>query len=411
MSAITIKNLGPIKDVTLNMNKINVITGPQSSGKSAIAKLISFCSWLDKKFARDGGIKPGFENGNDVKLLHYIDTLKNYYRLTNGYFSDDTELYFNGEKIEFSLNCDLCISHSETVLTDGSFRLGIKETRQRYNSKVVYIPSERNFVSSIYNLHQYIGDHDFIQDLIQNWYNAKRKYTSNQQLDVLNLGVRYYYGGDDIDRLQLANGKELTLQAASSGLQSVVPLITLFDYIARGIYNESRPMSVTERDELVAKYNELLQKSATPVMNTDDLSTLFDIIVLKNYNYSQFIVEEPEQNLFPITQRDLVYYMIRMCNSSKYNHRLTMTTHSPYILYALNNCMMGYLVKDAAPADERILSRESWIDPQLVSVWEIEDGKIRSIQDEDNIVSENYFDLNMTELTDEYYHMLNFYED
>ena len=46
---ITIQNVGPIKDLTLPLNRINVLIGPQSSGKSTIAKLLSFCSWLEKE--------------------------------------------------------------------------------------------------------------------------------------------------------------------------------------------------------------------------------------------------------------------------------------------------------------------------------------------------------------------------
>jgi predicted ATP-dependent endonuclease of OLD family len=137
------------------------------------------------------------------------------------------------------------------------------------------------------------------------------------------------------------------------------------------------------------------------------------VINSKNYRYSQIIVEEPEQNLFPLTQRDLLYYMVQKCNDAQRNHRLTITTHSPYILYALNNCMMGYLVKENMPEQEQqtLRSRGAWIDPKLVSIWEIKNGTIHSVQDEEGIVSENYFDLNMTELTDEYYQMLNYYDE
>ena len=39
MAHIIIKNIGPIKHVELDLNKINVFMGPQSSGKSTIAKL------------------------------------------------------------------------------------------------------------------------------------------------------------------------------------------------------------------------------------------------------------------------------------------------------------------------------------------------------------------------------------
>ena len=56
-------------------------------------------------------------------------------------------------------------------------------------------------------------------------------------------------------------------------------------------------------------------------------------------HYSNIIVEEPELNLFPETQKDLIYDLLEMINSGR--DHLLMTTHSPYLLYALNNCMAG----------------------------------------------------------------------
>jgi hypothetical protein len=169
---------------------------------------------------------------------------------------------------------------------------------------------------------------------------------------------------------------------------------------------------VKERDELIKKLNEIVKEDKENGHNVD-LSVLLDVINSQNYRYSQIIVEEPEQNLFPLTQSNLVYYMIRMCNDAKRNHRLTITTHSPYILYALNNCMMGYLVKDSIPKQEQqmLINRNAWINPKLVAVWEIVDGTVRSIQDKDGIIAKNYFDSNMTELMDEYYQMLNYYDE
>ena len=48
---LVIRNIGPIKDVDINLNRVNVFIGPQSSGKSTIAKVISTCSWVEKKVA------------------------------------------------------------------------------------------------------------------------------------------------------------------------------------------------------------------------------------------------------------------------------------------------------------------------------------------------------------------------
>ena len=90
-------------------------------------------------------------------------------------------------------------------------------------------------------------------------------------------------------------------------------------------------------------------------------------------------------------------------------------------MYALNNCMMGHLVKDRISDDIRkeIDCRDSWISPELVSVWEIKDGYLKgrngelnaTIQQADGLVGDNYFDSNMKEVMDDFYKMLNYYED
>lgn len=43
MTTIEIRNVGPIKEVSeITLNSVNVFMGPQSSGKSTIAKIISY---------------------------------------------------------------------------------------------------------------------------------------------------------------------------------------------------------------------------------------------------------------------------------------------------------------------------------------------------------------------------------
>ncbi len=416
MARIEIKNLGPIKEAKFDLNKVNVFMGPQSSGKSTIAKIISFCTWLEKKYSRDYR-----KIIDDTKTIDYIGELKTYHRLTDVYFPENASFAFDGEGIAFSYNCDF-LSESSFIIKEEYFlnntntkkwQIGLKKSARRQGDKVIYIPSERNFVSAIYNLNEYLRDKDLIQDFVNNWYEAKRKYSKERKLQILDLGVQYHNDGEDIDRLTLDNGKELTLQTASSGLQAVTPLITLFDYIANGIYNESRPMSVSERDELIKQYNDMVKQrnEGDTKIKAEDLHTLFDIIVSKNYQQSQLIIEEPEQNLFPTTQRDLIYYMLRVLKESERNHRLTFTTHSPYILYALNNCMMGYLVEDNMPEDEReeLPSKNSFINPELVSVWQIKDGGIVDIKNkETGTIGKHYFNGIMNEVMEEYYDMLTY---
>lgn len=56
MVTIQIRNIGPIKEAEFRLNKVNIFIGPQSSGKSTIAKLVSFCQWLEKYIVINQGI-------------------------------------------------------------------------------------------------------------------------------------------------------------------------------------------------------------------------------------------------------------------------------------------------------------------------------------------------------------------
>ena len=51
MRRIIIRNIGPIKESELELKRFNFIIGPQSSGKSTVAKILSTCSWVEKEVA------------------------------------------------------------------------------------------------------------------------------------------------------------------------------------------------------------------------------------------------------------------------------------------------------------------------------------------------------------------------
>ncbi|HAH53990.1 MAG TPA: hypothetical protein DCM02_01555, partial [Flavobacterium sp.] len=108
-----------------------------------------------------------------------------------------------------------------------------------------------------------------------------------------------------------------------------------------------------------------------------------------------------------------IYHLLEKVTDKDRNHTLIITTHSPYVLYALNNCMMGGLVKDNIPKEvqNELQSKYSWINPELVSVWEIQYGKgtIRQIKNNDTgTISKHYFNGIMNDVMEEYYDLLTY---
>ncbi|MDR0829394.1 MAG: ATP-binding protein [Prevotellaceae bacterium] len=393
MAKIKIQNIGAITNVEMELNKVNVIMGEQSSGKSTIAKLISYCQWVEKRSLLDG------EYNYDVweQLIEFHRLHKNYF-IPDSYFeyvSEFIEISYSGEKLEQ--------------------KIIVKEKIKYEKTKNIYLPAERNFVSVIPNLGRYNETRDNIMELIYDWFSAKNNFTEEKPLSILNFDIDYFYQSE-IDTLLLKKGnKKIPLNTGSSGLQSITPLIAIIEYLTQIFYTQKFSLSVKERETL----NHILVKLTDGKWGTFALDENESDFIRRRENYckTQFIIEEPEQNLFPSTQRDLIYYILEKLNSER-KHSLLITTHSPYILYALNNCMMGGLVNSQLEEKEKeeflsnkFLSEKSWLTPKYVSIWEIEDGKLRSIQDKDGIISENYFDKKMTELMDEYYLMLNYYKD
>ncbi|MDE6076401.1 MAG: ATP-binding protein, partial [Muribaculaceae bacterium] len=132
---------------------------------------------------------------------------------------------------------------------------------------------------------------------------------------------------------------------------------------------------------------------------------------------TNLVIEEPEQNLFPKTQVSLIYYIFSKLQHQTRGDSIVVTTHSPYILYALNNCMLAALAIKRDKENEELISEfstvppEARIDPGRVSVWEIEDGCIKdntTIQDEQGLIRDNYFDRIMKTVMADFNNLINF---
>lgn len=400
MSRLIVRNIGPIKEVDIDLKKVNVFIGAQSSGKSTLAKIISFCTWLDKHTDR-----------TTKRYLNAIDSLKKYHRLTDEFFQDDSVIFYQGDNMAYTYNwpegepIPFSEEGYEPELHVSNIEFFFEKAGRETNPKVLYIPAERNFVSAVPNLRDYQEDNDNLQDFVNTWFRVKRKYPKDKALEILNLGVKYYYQEDSYqDLVIIAEGRQIPLESSSSGLQSIIPLLVLLKWMSEGMYEEEKPFSPAENEEIekivLSGLNNLNKHDASI---SEKLDRFLGFISGRIYTHTQFIIEEPEQNLFPETQCELMYHILSAVNHGK-NHRLVMTTHSPYVLYALNNCMDGYSVSDKLPENVKttIKAASSFINPDDVNVWQIRDGRLEAIKQGDSI-GEHYFNQIMNSILDDYY--------
>lgn len=375
MPHIYIKNIGPLKEIDIHLNQINIFIGPQSVGKSTLAKLISFCNWLEKDCVLRQEVL-------HVDLPFIQETLVEYYNL-EGYITHRSIFRYQSEIIEL-------------IITEGQVSMK-KETSffKASLSKNSYIPSERN-VLAIPNILSAKMPANYLSEFIYDWQVIRSQYPPENRIKILNLGTDYYYNpGNQSDMVQLRNGKDIRFFQSSSGLQSVIPLCVYVDYLTTWIYNHEENRSAEKRklyiEMLTSKFVELAQQKGRK-LSYEEMKFL-----LQPFK-TNLVIEEPEQNLFPETQVELVYYILTKIEREKRQDNLIITTHSPYILYALNNCMLASIAaEDSGDIVKQItrVPQKAWVKPSEVSVWEIEEGKIKArktIQDQRGLIRANYFE-------------------
>lgn len=344
MKHLVIRNLGPLREADVELKRINVIIGSQSSGKSCVLKTACYCTWVEKRIELTQTADFFAKDGNFLKELERFHKLK-------GYIKDDTFISYESDFMSFSFD-------NKTKV----FTFEWKEGRWNYKrSKVTYIPAERNLVAAIPNWLEVNFEDNNIRSFMADWETARQE--TNYNLPILNLGVSYRYDSNTkSDQVQVADGTTLRFTNTSSGLQSIIPLYVHLNYIfKRQAYSE---MSTSikgnrEKSELLHFiYDTFIPKlgiEATPenkekypdesiilhhinkkvfFLSKKAEKQLFDICerYLSTSAYDIFL-EEPEENLFPPTQSNLVEWLISI-NGGEDPINLFIATHSPYILNA-----------------------------------------------------------------------------
>lgn len=437
MCTIKIQNLGPIKSVEFELNRINVITGPQCSGKSTIAKVVSCCSWIEKDVIRQ-------QTSLHVTRDFFYKNLFAYHQLDKYPEHDDVLIEYQGDAIYIRYTKD-----SFEVHKGANFE-------QKAIGKVAYLPAERN-IATLENIESLNLPEINIRGFLWEWFIIRTKFTPSNPLRLFNLGIRYFYSKEYGDILLLENGQPIPLNAASSGLQSVTPLYAYMSYITSWIYKNREDESYEKQEmlekamalnvfqsqlkskgfdvaddvveanidartleaihKIVENIHKHTEQDVTLIADNENVKSMVELEKrLSRPHYSRIILEEPEMNLFPQSQIDLVYDILKMINVSR--DSLLINTHSPYILYALNNCMLGGLLKDRIDDENLLAYQESFVDPKYVSVWELRDGEFSSnqrnqektIQDDKGLIRGNYFDRVMHNIMADFSNLLNFME-
>ena len=114
---------------------------------------------------------------------------------------------------------------------------------------------------------------------------------------------------------------------------------------------------------LLNKFNEALRRGEPKVQKIfEEYDQALDRLSIPNR--TTFIIEEPEQNLYPFTQIALLEATLKLC-SSEHKHGCTITTHSPFILNYLNVLIARYY---------KNIENKVVLNPEELSVFSTDEG-------------------------------------
>jgi hypothetical protein len=244
--------------------------------------------------------------------------------------------------------------------------------------KLMYVPAERNFVSTVERpdlikrlplpLYTFLEEYEY----------AKQNLSETLALPVGNLKFEYRKGNKK--SWLIGEDFKIDLLEASSGYQSLVPLFLVTNSLSKIITNDSnssfKERSVVDENKIRLQINNIISNGNI----SEDIKRLVLEKLSSKYKYSCFInvVEEPEQNLYPTSQKGILFSLLSNRNKNVFN-KLIITTHSPYIINYLTLAIKAFMVKSII--NESLINElidivplDSIVDPAIVNIYQLNES-------------------------------------
>lgn len=360
MELLKINHFGPVKDLNVEILPLTVFIGTQGCGKSTVSKVLTICrdmSWILRLLNAAENLKAPFakfcidEFFYDDTYIHYENSHgigKYAISYENGNFSIEV---FDETREDLAARIQNSIIRSnQDLLTHIGADVNAPDLMERYadiiNSNartILYVPAERNLAGSLSaSLASMLAARVPIYDALIEYMSVfeKAKNTLREyKVPFLNADFTIKDGKERIRVVDTLDKQErlLPLQACSSGLQSVLPLVMVIDY------------------------------------------------ALQIGCFDAFVIEEPEQNLYPTNQRELIQFLLKRVDRVS---NTIITTHSPYILSCLNVMLLAWRISNEFQDGEKLLSeqyRGIYFGDQMISVYALDpdaDSYCKSLIDE-----------------------------
>jgi AAA15 family ATPase/GTPase len=330
LKRVSIQNFKSLKDVTLDLQKVNLLIGPNNSGKTNFLKALEFFSKRLEYFVNEKNSDNSFKN-SDENLIR-IEIVKDHY--------DDVFQYWDYEKFEFVFN-----------------RMPTKKQLSLWSSDSIDEPMRNDTIFAI-------DDKGFWNSISNEVFtNEPRKATvytrpsrvfEEKRRDFLGY-IIYKPDPNKLDKAAPIGQNERLVNADASNLVGFLDLMlskyrkTVFSIIENDLhtciseFDEIKLDDIAPTDELKKQHGDKSFKriglSNSKQDNTywaNELSegTLYFLALLCIIHQPNppklLLLEEPEKGIHPRRIKEVINFIFRLADDK--DIQIIMTTHSPIVL-------------------------------------------------------------------------------
>ena len=358
----------------IEIKKVTFFIGNQGSGKSTVAKLIATFMWIEKALVRGDYDKKWFKRKNRFK-----NTFLPYHRIEN-YLKKDTFIQYEGEAY---------------IITYENEFLKLEEKKNNNYSlpQIMYVPSERNFIAYVKSPKELKLSSEALKEFLTEFDNSK-EIVKNLELPINEVILDYDKLNDTLNLKGKDYKYKIKLTEASSGFQSFVPIYMVSNYLVNTIKKDSE-VKVGMSGEEINRFRKEIEQLYKDKHLSDEQKRIAISVLPQKFNKTSFIniVEEPEQNLFPTSQRDMLYSLLKI-NNEIADNKLIITTHSPYLVNYVSLAVEAGKLKQGVIAEKGgRLNEIVPINANDLAIYQLkeEDGTIKLLDSYEGIPSDENF--------------------
>ena len=400
MQRLIIKKFGPIENCDIDVKDFLVLTGPQASGKSTVAKSVFFFNYLKdilfQYVIKTNQRKSLFESGSLKES--FVFEVRNAFVQSFGENVGNTDtsikyIYDNGRFVEVTFNesnvgelivvpkLDNELLKAIEMLDSEIKENGIKNADDikriiysdifKNDMEILYIPAGRSLLTL---LSAQIG---YLYSVMDDRQKSTMDYCTQNYLErVLQIKSYFDRGPSQLLKKELNNNSNIDEAILKMAIAKI-------EEILKGEYKNSdgeELLKLSDNEFIKLNYASSGQQEAVWITNM-----LFYYMLGNMKTY--FIIEEPESHLFPEAQKAITE-LISIAKNDK--NKVLITTHSPYILGSINNLLYADKIGKSKNKEmvEELVSPHMWLSHSVMGAYYLENGML------ENILDEEYQDIN-----------------